>query len=672
MKKIKSGLKKLWRLIIKYFYMNRLFITYVILAIIGATILREVTITNGFSLKPFITDLGIIFLLGAIGYLFKPQNQFKYFFTVIIVFTVIEVINSVYFTFYEGFVSVALIQTLSQVETVADSIFVKLRIIDFIYILQPIIFYYMHRTLKYSNYYNLIGKIESKKLMVAFTGILSFICLAFSFGTAESVDYGRLVKQWDRGYIVKRFGVLLYQGNDVIQTIIPKINSLFGYEDAIQLFNNYFDDEEKNTYKKDNKYTGILEGYNIIYVHMESMQTFLMDLEFNGVEVAPNLKKIASEGMFFNNFYPQVSTGTSSDAEYITLTGLMPSNFGTVFSNFSNNEFHTILKDLKNKGYYTFSMHGNAVGMWNRVNVHPKLGYEGLYFRDTFDFVNEKGNPDYIGLGINDKLFFKQAVEKIEGIEDTYDNYFGTVITLTNHSPFSPNDAFTLDINDYYVDSDTLENTSSCYLCDRDIGRYIVSSHYADEALGDFINYIKESDHFDNTVFVFYGDHDAKISYKDMNYLYNYDYVTGELKDPSDPTYIEYDSYDHNLNKKTPLILWTKNKELSKKLKGTYSYMMGMYDLIPTLYNMLGMDYKYVLGHDIFNIKDDNIVIFPNGNFLTNKVYYNNSTGEHKTLNGGVDEEYINKYKEYTEKAIDVGNAIITYDLFNPKKQTEE
>ena len=134
MKKIISVLKKLWQLIIKYFYMNRLFITYVILAIIGSTILREVTITNGFSLKPFITDLGVIFLLGAIGYLFKPQNQFKYFFTVLIVFTVVEVINSVYFTFYEGFVSVALIQTLSQVETVADSIFVKLRIIDFIHL----------------------------------------------------------------------------------------------------------------------------------------------------------------------------------------------------------------------------------------------------------------------------------------------------------------------------------------------------------------------------------------------------------------------------------------------------------------------------------------------------------------------------------------------------------
>ena len=95
------------------------------------------------------------------------------------------------------------------------------------------------------------------------------------------------------------------------------------------------------------------------------------------------------------------------------------------------------------------------------------------------------------------------------------------------------------------------ERVSSCYLCNRDIGRYIVSSHYADEALGDFINYIKESDYFNNTVFVFYGDHDAKMSYKDMNYLYNYDYLTGELKSEDDETYKKYDSYDHNLNKKT-------------------------------------------------------------------------------------------------------------------------
>ena len=62
-----------------------------------------------------------------------------------------------------------------------------------------------------------------------------------------------------------------------------------------------------------------------------------MDLEFNDVEVTPNLNKLAKEGMFFKNFYSPVSTGTSSDAEYMMLTGLLPSSSGTVFVSYANN-----------------------------------------------------------------------------------------------------------------------------------------------------------------------------------------------------------------------------------------------------------------------------------------------------------------------------------------------
>lgn len=667
-------LKKIWNIIIKYFYTNRLFLTYVILALFGALIIREVTIINTFVFKPIITDLGIIFLLGSIGYLIKPRNQFKYFFSLLILFTIIEVINSIYYTFYENFASLSLLATLSQAETVADSIFDKLRLIDFIYIIQPILFYYIHKSLKNSAYYNYIEKIERKKTMFVTSLIMGIIFISISFSTAESYDYSRLNKQWYRAYIVDRFGILLYQSNDVFQTIIPKINSLFGYEDAYNLFTEYFNDEEREEYKEKNAYTGILEGYNIVYIHMESMQTFLMDLKFNGIDVTPNLNNLAKEGMFFSNFYPQISTGTSSDAEYIMLTGLMPSSTGTVFVNYKYNTFISLATLLRDKDYYTFSMHGNRAAMWERNNVHPRIGYSDMYFRDSFEFDSSDGSSDVVGLGINDKLFFEQAISKLEGIEAENTNYFGTIITLSNHSPFAPNDAFTLDINDYYTDTVTGEDVSTCYLCSRDIGKYIVSSHYADEALGEFITSIKNSDYFDNTVFVFYGDHDAKIGHKDMNYLYNYDYITGELKDELDPSYVSYDSYDHALNKKTPLIIWTKNKNLSKKLSGKVDYIMGMYDVIPTLYNMLNIDYKYVLGHDIFNIKDNNIVIFPNGNYLTNKIYYNNSTGKYKILKEDLilDEEYIQENIQYTEKAIDVGNAIITYDLFNEEKSKKE
>ena len=670
MKKVRKYLKIIKSSLLKYVYTNRLFLSYFILAVVGTIILRDVTVGGGLSLKPLVTDIGLILIIGSIGYLVKPDKQYKYFLTCLIIISILEMINSVYYIFYTSFASVGELATVSQIKTVTNSVFSQLRLVDFIYVCEPIVFYYIHNNLKKSPYYNYINKTEKKKVMITLTSIIGLLFLIYSFGTATGTDYSRLNKQWNRSYIVERFGILMYQCNDVFQTIKPRINSLFGYEDAYDLFNSYYDSEEANMYHEKNKYTGILEGYNVIYVHMESMQNFLMNLEFNDKKVVPNLEKLSKEGMFFENFYPQISTGTSSDAEYITLTGLLPSSNGIVFTSYAENTFLSLPNLLKEKGYYTFSMHGNYASMWNRSSIHPRLGYRDLYYHDEFIFTKE----DVVGLGINDKLFFKQAVDKLQTIESTNDNYFGTIITLSNHSPFAKNDVFDYDINDYYIDKVTNKLVSTCYLCEKDIGRYIVSAHYADEALGDFINYIKTSKNFDNTVFVFYGDHDAKISYKNMLYLYNYDYLTGELKEESANDYIKYDSYDYNLDKKTPLIIWTKNKTLSKKLKGKISYVMGMTDLAPTLYNMLKIDNKYVLGHDIFNIKNNNVVVFPNGNYLTNKVYYNNSTGEYKVLLEGAtfDTSYIKDKQEYAEKLLEVGNAIITYDLFDMKKREEK
>lgn len=667
MKRIKDILKKITFNFYSYIYNNRLFLSYLILAFIGCLCLREFTIGNAFNFKSLITELGLIFIIGSFGYFCKPDKQFCYYFIWLCIFTLIFVVNSIYFTFYTNFASVAELATLSQAETVTGSIFDGLKFVDFIYLFIPILFWYVHQKLRYSSYYNYLIKIEKSIKMFLLTFGIGLSIIGVRLMVSNASDFSRLAKLWNRESVVERFGILLYQGNDLFQTLIPKINRLFGYEDAYKLFTSYFQDETREKYNKENKYSGILEGYNVIYVHMESIQNFLMELEFNGEEVTPNLNKLAEEGLFFNNFYPQVSTGTSSDAEYIMLSGLMPSASGTVFVSYSDNTFNTLATNLKDKGYYTFSMHGNYSSMWNRSNVHPKLGYMDLYYRDTFTFDTVK---DWIGLGINDKVFFEQAVTKLEVIESTYENYFGTVITLSNHSPFANHENFDLDITDYYT-NELGEDVSSCYLCNRDVGRYIVSSHYADEALGNFIRYIKESDYFNNTVFVFYGDHDAKMSYKDMNYLYNYDYLTGELKNEDDETYKEYDSYDHNLNKKTPLIMWTKNKKLAKKLSGKVDTMMGMYDVAPTLYNMLDIDNEFVLGHDIFNIKDNNIVIFPNGNFLTNKVYYNNSTGEYKILEEGVilENNYISNNVTQVELVLDVNNAIISYDLFNLKKR---
>ncbi len=668
-------IKKNYKNIIKYVYSNRLFLAYVILSFIGITLARHLTIGDGLAFKPMLTDFALIVMIGSLGYFIKSKNQFRWYFSWILVYTTIMIFNSIYYMFYASYASFGELASLGQVGTVGGSIFEKLSIWNVIYILIPIIYYWLHIKLKKHNYYNYVPRVENSKKMLIATLVVGTIFMAFNFMIATRTDYSRLTKQWYRVSIVKRFGLIMFQFNDLVQTITPKFSSLFGYEEASTLFKTYFTSEESVKYTEKNKYTDILKGKNIVFVHMEGLQDYLMDLSFNGVEATPNLNKLSKEGMFFKNFYPQISTGTSSDTEFTILTSLLPASSGVVFTSYYNKEYITTAKLLNEKDYFTFSMHGNHATMWNRNRVHPNLGYQKMYFEESFTYTSE----DVINLGINDKLFFEQAIPILENIETTTTNYMGTIITLSNHSPFTFLDKYgeydmSSTFEEVNLETNLRETRTTDYLKNTAVGNYITSSHYADSALGDFLNYIKESAYFNDTVFVFYGDHDAKLTRKELDYLYNYDYKTGELKDEEDESYIPYDSYAHELNKKTPLIIWTKNAEIKSKLKGTVDYYMGMIDVAPTLYNMLGIKNDYVLGHDIFNIKNNNIVVLANGNFITNLVYYNNSRGEYQIIkpNAVLDADYINNSVLYVEKRLELSNAIIVHDLIKLERNNVE
>jgi phosphosulfolactate synthase (CoM biosynthesis protein A) len=78
---------------------------------------------------------------------------------------------------------------------------------------------------------------------------------------------------------------------------------------------------------------------------------------------------------------------------------------------------------------------------------------------------------------------------------------------------------------------------------------------------------------------------------------------------------------------------------------------------------MFGFNEDYSLGHDIFS-DDENIVVFPNGNILTDKVYYSELNDEYITFtNDAIDSGYISDIKEFANDILEVSNGIIKYDL---------
>lgn len=656
------------KIISSYLKNNRLFIVYIVVCVLNSTLLRIFTMPtmeNYLSFKPIIADLAVVTIIGSFSYLFKGKKRYIYLLVWAVIFTAICTINSAYYTFYTSFASVSMLSLTQYIGEVGDAVVENvLQIKDLVYILPLIFFiYYYHRLAKKDKYkiYSKTTRIKKFKNTIITGAVILFLFII----SLSSLEISRFVKQWNREYIVMRFGIYMYQGNDIIASIQPKISAMFGYDDAKKEFNEYYKDR-KDEQDYSNEYTNIFEGRNVIVIHAESMQDIALNRTFNGEEVTPNLNRLIEEGLFFTNFYSQVSVGTSSDTELTFNTSLMPTQNGTAFVSYFDRTYIATPSLMKEKGYYTFSMHANNADFWNRRAMHGSLGYDKFYSKETYDVDKE----NVIGLGLSDKEFFAQSVEKIKKINEEHEKYYGLLITLTNHTPFSDTDKygeFAVTMKTTITNEDgTTEEIEAPYLEGTKLGNYFKSVHYADAALGEFFQAMDEAGLLDNTVVILYGDHDARLPRSDYNLMNNYDPVTDSVKSKDDETYEEYDSFDYELDRKVPLLIWTKDG----KVKGKVDYTMGMYDVMPTIGNMLGFYNKYALGHDIFETKENNIVVFPNGNWITDKMYYNSQKGEYKLLKDEIiDEDYISKNNEYAEKLLDVSNKAIVFDLFNPNSE---
>ena len=253
------------------------------------------------------------------------------------------------------------------------------------------------------------------------------------------------------------------------------------------------------------------------------------------------------------------------------------------------------------------------------------------------------------------------------------------MIMLTNHTPFTDIDNYSdYDVTMKYtkVNEETgqTEEAVAPYMEGTKLGSYFKSVHYADEALGQLLTNMDEQGLLDNTVVVIYGDHDAKLKKSEYLWYYNYNPETNEMLDETDPNYKPIDYYDYELNREVPFIIWTKDSKNNKLLNKEITEVMGMYDVLPTLGNMFGFKSKYALGTDIMNLKDgeENIVVFPDGNWLTNKMYYNQGKGEYKVLdeNSIISSDYIDNNTSLANKYISISNSIIVYDLI--KNETEK
>ena len=393
------------------------------------------TIDNYLSYEAILADLSAIIILGSFSFLMKPKARNRYLLGLTWLFTITCMVNSIYYTFYTSYASFSMLSLTQYLGDVGDAVVQNvIQPKDVVYLLAPLAFIFVSRKQIKKG---LFKKIETKEVRRknALKSLISGIIITVVFClNLTSVDIGRFTKQWNKEYVVMKFGIYVYQINDGITSLQPKINSMFGLNKALQEFEKYYEDRNKNDkYQGTNEYTDIFKGKNVIVIHAESFQTVNIDRKFNDIEVSPNMNKLAHEGLYFSNYYSQVSVGTSSDAELTFNTSLMPTQSGTAFVSYFDRKYIAMPQIMQYAGYYTFSMHGNNADFWNRRAMHQNMGYERFYAKKDYNVTPENS----IGLGISDKAFFSQSVEKLKKIKEEHDKFYGLLITLSNHTPFS-------------------------------------------------------------------------------------------------------------------------------------------------------------------------------------------------------------------------------------------
>ena len=297
--KRKFNYKKIIDYIKNFISDNKIFLIFIFICLLIGFLLRLKTIGSPMYIKGTLADLLVTLLIGSISFLFKKNSRFIYYLIWIIFFSVLAVGNTIYYEFYQSFLSVNLLGTASMIGQVNDALWDKIHIHQFIYILFPIIFILINLYFKKHNIKD--GVVNGKKMFIG-VGCAFLFLLVCMAPTVTGTDKSRFVKLWNRESVVQRYGIYVYTINDLIQSIRPTFSMAFGYDEAAYRFRNYYacKFEEK---KETNKYTNMLKGKNVLFIHAESIQNFLINLKINGEYVTPNLNKIAKKSIYYFKYW---------------------------------------------------------------------------------------------------------------------------------------------------------------------------------------------------------------------------------------------------------------------------------------------------------------------------------------------------------------------------------
>lgn len=588
-------------------------------------------------INPFPVSL---LLIGLALYIKPTKLFYSLAFGIYLLLFIWLISNSIYYREFTDFVTVNTMLASSKVSAGLGAAALELfRPWDVIYILDfPILaFFFFKKWIRMDN------RPFNKRASFAVTSLSAMLFSANLF-LAEIDRPELLTRGFSNYYVVRALGLPAFLGYSANQTYAANKERSKASEADLKPVEEYI---QQHYAKPNPEYFGMAKGRNVIYIHLESFQQFLIDYKLKvddkEYEVTPFLNSLyhSKETFAFSNVFNQVKAGKTSDAETMIETGLFGLNQGSFMVNYGGTNTQQAAPFILSKNGYNSSavFHGNAGSFWNRNTAYKQWGYN--YFFDASYFTKQDSSNSF-QYGLNDKYMLKDSIKYLERLQQPFYTKF---ITVSNHYPYTTS-----------LSGDDL-GFPLAKTQDETINGYFATANYLDSSIKAFFDYLKESGLYKNSIIVLYGDHYGISNSRNP--------ALAPLLGKNSET---WSSYDNAMLQRVPYMVVVPGMDKG----GIIDTYGGEIDMLPTLEHLLGIESNKFLqvGQDMLSPDHDQIVAFRSANYFVTPEYtsysgrtYYTKTGEEITNPDEKTKEELDKIREAANLQLKISDSIQTGDL---------
>lgn len=288
---------------------------------------------------------------------------------------------------------------------------------------------------------------------------------------------------------------------------------------------------------------------NVVMVFSESFgSVYVDDLDNATAEsISPRLTALGKDGLYFTNIY---ATGNRTvRALEAVLTSFPPISGIATSRRPGSQRMRSLPFEFRKLGYETAFLYGGRAIFDNMGSFWSGIGFQTVWAQGD---IAEAGFTT--AWGVADEYLYGDALKRMDSLTAAGRPIFLSLLTVSNHRPYTYPEG--------RIDKDPQRK------------RRQNAATYADWAFGDFIERARAKPWFDNTIFIYFGDHGPRV------------YGAGQVPVPSYRVPLLFYAPKHIAPERNPV--------LGSSL-----------DIGPTLFGLLGRSYDSgFFGVDLRRVKD--------------------------------------------------------------------